>query len=171
MVLSVCVCLQWWEFGIDGNKDSCLILILRWWTGSFMESVGGLLCYTCFYLCVCVFLGGDPRQHRVSMSRWGGHHCSAITTAIYTEGGGIPGNLRPPLVTTDLTLMLLVDTLANTKWCENPEKWPKPWQMGTHLRVLSENYPMNTNMTGFGWFSQFCTFLCFGRKWSQHCKG
>ena len=24
----------------------------------------------------------------------------------------------------------------------------KPWHMGTHLRVLSESYPMNTNMTG-----------------------
>ena len=28
-------------------------------------------------------------------------------------------------------------TLANTKWCKNPEKLFKPWQMGTHLRVLS----------------------------------
>ena len=27
--------------------------------------------------------------------------------------------------------------------------------MGTHMRVLSESYPMNTNMTGFGWFSNF----------------
>ena len=26
--------------------------------------------------------------------------------------------------------------------------------MGTHLRVLSESYQMNTNMTGFGWFSK-----------------
>ena len=25
--------------------------------------------------------------------------------------------------------------------------------MTTHLRVLSECYPMNTNMTGFRWFS------------------
>ena len=24
--------------------------------------------------------------------------------------------------------------------------------MGTHLKVLSESYPMNTNMTVFGWF-------------------
>ena len=24
--------------------------------------------------------------------------------------------------------------------------------MGTHLRVLSESYPMDTNMTGFRWF-------------------
>ena len=24
--------------------------------------------------------------------------------------------------------------------------------MGTILRVLSESYPMNTNMTGFKWF-------------------
>ena len=26
--------------------------------------------------------------------------------------------------------------------------------MGTHLRVLSESYPMTTNMTGFRWFSK-----------------
>ena len=29
--------------------------------------------------------------------------------------------------------------------------------MGTHLRVLSEGFPMNTNMPGFRWFSiHFC---------------
>ena len=28
----------------------------------------------------------------------------------------------------------------------------KDWNhMGTHLRVLGENYPMNTNMTRFKW--------------------
>ena len=43
--------------------------------------------------------------------------------------------------------------LANTKWCKNTGKWPKPWQMGTHMRVLSESCLMNTNMTGFRWFS------------------
>ena len=26
--------------------------------------------------------------------------------------------------------------------------------MGTHMRVLMESYPMNTNMTGFRWFSK-----------------
>ena len=45
-----------------------------------------------------------------------------------------------------LTLMLLVANLANTKWSKKPEKWLKPWHMGTHLRVLSESYPTNTNM-------------------------
>ena len=49
----------------------------------------------------------------------------------------------------NLTFMLLVTNLANTKWCRKPEKWLKPWHMGTHLRVLSESFPMNTNMTGF----------------------
>ena len=32
--------------------------------------------------------------------------------------------------------------------------------MGTHLRVLSESYPMNTNMTGFRWFSKIFVSLC-----------
>ena len=63
-----------------------------------------------------------------------------------------------------LTLMLLVANLANRKWCKKPYKWLKPWQMGTHLRVLSESYLMNTNMTGFGWFSKRLASLCFGRK-------
>ena len=63
-----------------------------------------------------------------------------------------------------LTLMLLVPNLANTKWCKNPENLLKPWHMCTHLRVLSESYPMNTNMTGFRWFSKLFASLCFGRK-------
>ena len=34
-----------------------------------------------------------------------------------------------------LSLMLLVAKLTNTKWCKkSPEKWLKPWHMGTHLR-------------------------------------
>ena len=37
--------------------------------------------------------------------------------------------------------------LANIKWCKKPKKWLKPLQMGTHLSVLSENYPMDTKMT------------------------
>ena len=32
--------------------------------------------------------------------------------------------------------------------------------MGTHLRVLSKSYPMNTNMTGFRWISRnLCIFV------------
>ena len=29
------------------------------------------------------------------------------------------------------------------------EKLLKPWQMGTHLRVLNESYPTYTNLGGF----------------------
>ena len=50
--------------------------------------------------------------------------------------------------------MLLVANLANTKRCKKPEKSPKPWQMGTHLRVLGESFQMNTKMTGFQMFSR-----------------
>ena len=42
----------------------------------------------------------------------------------------------------------LVARLANTKRYKS-KKLLKPWQMDTHLRVLSESNPMNTNMTGF----------------------
>ena len=50
--------------------------------------------------------------------------------------------------------MLVVANLANTKWCKNPEKRLKFWLMGNHLRVLSESFLMNTNITGFRWFSK-----------------
>ena len=33
--------------------------------------------------------------------------------------------------------------------------------MGTHLRELSESYPMNTDMIGFGWFSKIFASLGF----------
>ena len=32
--------------------------------------------------------------------------------------------------------------------------------MGTHLMELSESFPMNTNMTGFRWFSRIFASLC-----------
>ena len=31
--------------------------------------------------------------------------------------------------------------------------------LGTHLRVLDENYPMNTNMKGLRWFSKIFVSL------------
>ena len=49
--------------------------------------------------------------------------------------------------------MLLVANLANTELSKNLKKLLKPWHMGTYLRVLSESYPMNTNMTEFRRFS------------------
>ena len=61
----------------------------------------------------------------------------------------------------DLTLMLLVAILANTKWHKNAEKGLKPWHKGTNLRVLSESSKMitNSNLTGFKWFSKLFAFL------------
>ena len=57
---------------------------------------------------------------------------------------------RLPLLLPLLTLpMLLVANLANAKRCKKPGYWLIPLHMGTHLRVRSEGYPMNTNMTGF----------------------
>ena len=35
---------------------------------------------------------------------------------------------------------------------------------GTHLKVLDESYPMNTNMTGFRWFSKnICVFVLLAK--------
>ena len=36
--------------------------------------------------------------------------------------------------------------------------------MGTHLRALSESFPMNTNIIGFGWFSKIFASQCFGHS-------
>ena len=43
-----------------------------------------------------------------------------------------------------LTLMLLMGNCVNRKLYKKTEKHLKPWHKGTHLRVLSESYPMNT---------------------------
>ena len=40
------------------------------------------------------------------------------------------------------------------KMMQKAWKWLKPCHMGTHLRVLGECYPMNTNMIGFRCFSK-----------------
>ena len=47
-----------------------------------------------------------------------------------------------------LNLMLVVVNLANKK-CKKKERLLKPLHMGTYLGILSEGYPINTNMTGF----------------------
>ena len=41
----------------------------------------------------------------------------------------------------------MVNGLTPMLLMQKSEKWLKPWLMGTHMRVLSESYPMNTNMT------------------------
>ena len=36
--------------------------------------------------------------------------------------------------------------------------------MGTHIRVLSKSHPLDTNMTGFKWFSKdFCIFVLWAK--------
>ena len=35
--------------------------------------------------------------------------------------------------------------------------------MGTQLRVLIESYPMNTNITGFRWFSKICLLVILAK--------
>ena len=37
---------------------------------------------------------------------------------------------------------------------QKPERLLKPWHVDTHLKVLSESFPMNTNMTGFRRFQK-----------------
>ena len=49
--------------------------------------------------------------------------------------------------------------LGKYKMMQKAWKWLKLWQMGTHLRVLSESYPINTKMTGRRLLSQICAAL------------
>ena len=56
----------------------------------------------------------------------------------------------------ELNLILLVAILATRKWCKNPEKMTETL---AHVRVLSKSYLMNTNMTGFRWFSRIIASL------------
>ena len=44
-------------------------------------------------------------------------------------------------------------------------------QMGTPLRVLSELYPINTNITGFNRFSKLFASLCFWTKVASALEG
>ena len=73
------------------------------------------------------------------------------------------------------------DCFGQNNW--KPEKWPiwpiqndaqtrkMTWHMGTHLRVLSESYLMNTNMTGFMWFSKIFVTQWFGLKVASALEG
>ena len=51
------------------------------------------------------------------------------------------------------------------------EKCLKHWHMGTHLRVLSKSYSMNTDMIRYRRLSKILTSLCFERTWSLALKG
>ena len=42
---------------------------------------------------------------------------------------------------------------------------------GTSLRVLSESYPMNTNLTGFRWFSKTLCIHVLGTKVTSTYEG
>ena len=53
-----------------------------------------------------------------------------------------------PQILTVLTLMILVENLVKTKRCINPQKWLKPWHIGTHLRVLRERESSNEHQHG-----------------------
>ena len=51
------------------------------------------------------------------------------------------------------------------------EKRLNPWHMGTHLRVLSESYPINNNLTGFRWISKTFKALVLWTKVALALEG
>ena len=108
--------------------------------------VGGTLGYTCQIHQSHLLNPFNARKYRC----WGDVRVHMSNTSITSPKLTLP--------------MLQVANLANTKWCKKPEKWMEPCWIGTHLRVLSESYSMNTNMTGFRRFSKIFPSYCFGRK-------
>ena len=52
--------------------------------------------------------------------------------------------------------------LENKGGCSNP--MTESLAHDSHLRVLSESFPMNTNMTALRCFSKIFLSLCFERK-------
>ena len=64
------------------------------------------------------------------------------------------------------TLMLLVANWPLQNTAKETRKWLEHWHIGIHLRVLSESFPMNTNMTGFKCLKK----ICFGRKKPQNSE-
>ena len=67
--------------------------------------------------------------------------------------------------------MLLVANLANTKRRKKSAEMTETLAYGPHLRVLSESFPMNTNMTGFGRFSKNLCVLALGTKVASALEG
>ena len=45
------------------------------------------------------------------------------------------------------------------------KSWKITETLGTHMRVLGESYLVNTNMTGFKWFTKIFALLCFWGKY------
>ena len=56
----------------------------------------------------------------------------------------------------DLTLICVWRLIwqIKQKWCKKTENISKHWHIGTHMRVLSESFLKNTNITRFRWFSK-----------------
>ena len=97
-------------------------------------------------------------SHIVLSSTWN-IYCTFLNSLILTVAKS-----SLTILVKSLTLMLLEANLDIIKWCKKPEKSLKPWHIGTHLRVLSESYLMNGNITGFRCFSKIVESLCFGWK-------
>ena len=68
------------------------------------------------------------------------------------------------MVLITLTVMLVVADLANMNDAKIWKNDLKPWQIGTHPKVLGDSYPMSTNTTGLRSFSKIFASSCFGQK-------
>ena len=61
-------------------------------------------------------------------------------------------------------LLLVANNWTIQNDAKNLKKITETLAYGTHLRVLSESHPMNTNMTRFRHFSKSFAFLCCRQK-------
>ena len=63
------------------------------------------------------------------------------------------------------------DLFGQYKMMQKIEKSPKPTHRGTHITVLSESFPMNTNMTDFRCFSKIFASVMLWTKIASALEG
>ena len=97
-------------------------------------------------------------------------NCQSALATVGMNGLRFSDHIRT-LDVNGLTLKLLVANFANTKCCKNTEKLLKPCHIGTHRRVLSKSYPMNTNITGLRCFFRNLLPLVLWMKVATAQKG
>ena len=132
--------------------------IWRWVVGDVLTDISPPTIFLLNYAFSCRILS--------KLSGWFGHYehkwihaLLLLFHALYIQTIFSVGTSMGP---NGLTFMLLVANSGQYKMMQKSLKNDsKPWHVCTHLRVLRENYPMNTNMTGFIWFLKNLCVLDF----------
>ena len=115
-----------------------------------------------------------PASKKLSVSSTEKGHSSDKFHSFFKAGWRRPAYTTKENCALQLTLMLLVAILANTKWCKNLETWMKTCHICTHLRVLARAFyriPTWQGLDGFQKSSWSCALdlnsLSIGRVTEQ----